>query len=311
MADTHPPPAASPPQLQTLFANTPLAEQASRWDHLYQSSHTPWDRAGPSLALADVLTQRRDLVPPVDSSDTSRRPTALVPGCGPGHDVLLLSSFGYDVWGLDISLGAFALAQQNQLAAERDGRYAPGDGIAKPGRIQWLTADFFDNAWSEGIGTCGEGTFDLVFDYTVMAPWSLCLGLSSRSRPRFACSTTNPLCQFLCALPVAARPQWAKRMSSLVRPRGRLICLEYPSNKPLLEPGPPWPLRPEVYEELLAAPGQAPSYHADGSIVCSVNTKPCDGALHRLGIIKPERTHPAGTAPNGYVIDFISVWAPS
>ncbi|PHH66957.1 hypothetical protein CDD81_5309 [Ophiocordyceps australis] len=282
MADTHVAPASSP-QLSSLFANTPLAEQASRWDALYQRSHTPWDRAGPSLALADVLTQRRDLVPPVDSPhDAPHRPTALVPGCGPGHDVLLLSSFGYDVWGLDISPGAFALAQQNRLEAERHGRYAPVHGVAQAGRIHWLTADFFDEAWSRGIGTGGDGRFDLVFDYT-----------------------------FLCALPIAARPQWAKRMSSLVRPRGRLICLEFPSSKPLLEPGPPWPMRPEVYEALLAAPGQDAVYDADGSIVCSVNAKPSHGALHRLGIIKPERTHPAGTAPDGSVIDFISIWAPS
>mgnify|MGYP005988700959 CR=1 FL=1 len=115
--------------------------------------------------------------------------------------------------------------------------------------------------------------------------------------------------QFLCALPPDARPKWAKRMSSLLAPKGRLVCLEFPSGKPLTDKGPPWGLNPEVYEALLAHPGEEISYNDDGTVVDPPSPKPQDGALHRLSLIKPARTHPAGTREDGTVADFISVWS--
>ena len=115
--------------------------------------------------------------------------------------------------------------------------------------------------------------------------------------------------QFLCALPVDARPRWAARMAQLVSPDGRLVCLEFPSGKPPSMPGPPWGLSPEIYEALLAAPGEDISYDADGAVVSTPSPKPSGRALHRLCLVKPLRTHKAGTAEDGTVSDFISVWS--
>lgn len=97
-------------------------------------------------------------------------------------------------------------------------------------------------------------------------------------------------------------------MSQLLHPSGRLICLEFPSGKPLSERGPPWGLCPEIYEALLSAPGEDVSYNEDGSLVEKTAAKPDANALHRLCIIKPTRTHRAGTSEDGTVNDFISVW---
>ncbi|PNY23664.1 thiol methyltransferase 2 [Tolypocladium capitatum] len=273
-------------RLRQTFSAVPLASHGARWAALYRDAFTPWDRAGPSLALADLLAQRTDLVPPAQDRDAGGNPvggaprrTALVPGCGRGHDVLLLSSFGYDVWGLDYSADALRMADENRREADVQGLYEPAGEHLEKGDVEWLAGDFFDEGWSAGIGTDGLGKFDLIFDYT-----------------------------FLCALPPEARPRWAKRVASLVHPKGRLVCLEFPSGKPLSEPGPPWGLSPEVYEALLTAPGEDIAYDADGNVMGTASPQPRDDALHRLSIIKPTRTHPAGTAEDGTVLDFISVW---
>lgn len=100
-------------------------------------------------------------------------------------------------------------------------------------------------------------------------------------------------------------------MASLLGPKSRLVCLEFPSGKPLSEPGPPWGVNPEVYEALLAAPGEPIHYGSsgDGSVVSIPSPKPRGDSIHRLSLIKPPRTHTAGTAEDGSVRDFISVWS--
>lgn len=99
-------------------------------------------------------------------------------------------------------------------------------------------------------------------------------------------------------------------MTQLVHPSGHLICLEFPSGKPLSDGGPPWGLTPEVYEALLGAPGSPVTYGPDGGVVEAMPAKPDPNAMHRLSIIKPARTHKAGMDEDGTVRDFISVWAP-
>jgi hypothetical protein len=269
-------------RLQDTFRDAPFSTHAARWNDCYVDSFHPWDRAGPSLALADLVRQRPDLVPPTqdrDAAGAAPRLTALVPGCGRGHDVLLLSALGYDVWGLDASPVALDMARENQQASADDARYAPSEDTER-GDIAWAAGDFFADDWASGAGAAGSGKFDLVFDYT-----------------------------FLCALPTDMRPQWAKRMAELLTPKGRLICLEFPSGKALSEGGPPWGLWPETYEALLAAPGDPISYNGDGTVVDTPSPKPRDDALHRLSLIKPTRTHQAGTNDDGSVRDFISVWS--
>lgn len=99
-------------------------------------------------------------------------------------------------------------------------------------------------------------------------------------------------------------------MSELVgaAPDGRLVCLEHPSGKPLAAGGPPWGVTPEVYEALLTTPGEPVAYDERGAVVEKQPAKPHPNALHRLSIIKPERTHAAGTNADGSIADFISVW---
>ncbi|RCI09309.1 hypothetical protein L249_1557 [Ophiocordyceps polyrhachis-furcata BCC 54312] len=233
---------------------------------------------GPSLALADLLADRTDLIPraPIPSP---RRATALVAGCGRGYDALLLASFGYDVWAVD--------DDGDRIEKERARLLARGRRLCPPvredvgcGSVTWLVADFLADDWSRGLGSDdGPGRFDLIYDYTL-----------------------------LCALSPPDRPRWAKRLAQLIVPDGRLVCLEFPSSKPMSEPGPPWGVKPELYEVLLSAPGEAPVYRSDGTVAVDPMAQPRHDALHRLAIIKPSRTHGAGTAPDGSVTDFISVW---
>ncbi|KFG88151.1 putative thiol methyltransferase 1 [Metarhizium anisopliae] len=274
---------ADPPgRLSQSFQNLAFSAHGDQWSLMYKDGFHPWDRDGPSDALEELLLTRNDLVPRAQHQVLQGnlvRQTALVPGCGRGHDVLLLSKFGYDVVGLDVSPDALRMAEENRQKTEGTGRYEPQQGVEK-GDIKWISGDFFSEGVLDGFGTDGSGKFDLIYDYT-----------------------------FLCALPPEARPKWAKRMSQLLRPSGRLVCLEFPSGKPLSERGPPWGVRPEMYEALLGAPGEEISYNADGSLVETTAAKPDANALHRSGLIRPAKTHPAGTNKDGTVSDFISVWS--
>ncbi|TQN70354.1 Thiocyanate methyltransferase 1 [Colletotrichum shisoi] len=287
-------------KLSTTFADTPLSDHGPKWSAFWEEKYTPWDRGGPSLALLDTLTTRPDLVPPTPSpaeqeQSSRERPTALVPGCGKGHDALLLANLGYDVLALDFSPAAIAEAKENEKAiAAKLGAAteAPGEELevyairhpsgADPGRVTWLSGDFFSGSWLEEWNR--GRAFDLIFDYT-----------------------------FLCALPPAARSSWATRMAALLSPRGRLVCLEFPSGKPLSQPGPPWGLTPEIYLALLSRPGEPLEFSSstqagDAADVVVVPPFREDG-LRRLELVKPTRTHRAGMNEDGTVRDWIHVWS--
>jgi len=146
------------------FRDVSPSRHAAGWDHLWDASVTPWDRGRPSEALRDLLAERPDLVPPI--SDGNKK-TALVPGCGRGHDVLLLSSFGYDVVGLDLSAAAIKAARENEKKGLGEGEEDGGQRKrGATGSVRWVVGDFFEDGWREA-STAG---FDLVFDYTVRAP---------------------------------------------------------------------------------------------------------------------------------------------
>jgi methyl halide transferase len=175
----------APGKLQETFRDVGFAKHGSKWHGLWEESYTPWDRGGPSLALYDLLVGRKDLVPPAQifgssgsfTSPTSpsspgspsspnrlpRKKNALVPGCGRGHDVLLLSAMGYDVYGLDYSETAIKQARKVERDAENELSYSPREGMEK-GRVTWLTGDFFQDDF---LKKAGLGQFDLIFDYTV------------------------------------------------------------------------------------------------------------------------------------------------
>lgn len=94
-------------------------------------------------------------------------------------------------------------------------------------------------------------------------------------------------------------------MASLLAPAGRLVCLEFPSGKPLSLPGPPWGLTSDVYLALLARPGDALEFSSQDAVVVPPRR---DDGLERLALVKPARTHRAGMNEDGTVRDWIHVW---
>jgi methyl halide transferase len=136
-------------------------EHGQKWDDLWKDGFLPWDKGFPNPALVDLLTERQDLFP---SPTKLGRRKALVPGCGKGYDVLLLSSFGYDAYGLEISSNALEEARKVEKKMSGEGVYETREGVEK-GKITWLAGDFFADNFLKDVE--GEGTFDLIYDYTV------------------------------------------------------------------------------------------------------------------------------------------------
>lgn len=211
---------AAAPTMSEQFANRPLAEHGSRWNACWERGQTGWDRGRHSEALLEVLT--RGVPNPDDDDDghwtaeklfpghpataatstattTLRRMRALVPGCGRGYDVLLLSSLGYDVVGVDLSPVGVERARQHAEERARDGSYPiklelgpdrqkqqQGQGqVQEPGTFRFVEGDFFKDDWLEqvardnnnnnnddqvGGGGSPDAKFDLIFDYTVSWP---------------------------------------------------------------------------------------------------------------------------------------------
>jgi len=140
------------------------AEHGIKWDELWQQGFVPWDKGFPNPTLVDLVSERQDLFSPAPKS---RRPKALVPGCGKGYDVLLLAAFGYDAYGLEISSNALKEAKKVEGEMSGKGVYemrVPG------GRVNWLAGDFFTDDFLKNVE--GDRKFDLVYDYTVRVPRS-------------------------------------------------------------------------------------------------------------------------------------------
>lgn len=262
--------AEEPPiTLSAHFKDQPVEAHTERWHSLWEDyNYTPWDRGGPSLALADLLEARPDLFGA--QGQTPRK--ALIPGCGRGHDVLLLASLGYEAYGLEFSSTALAEARKN--AAKHDAADAKQERPA--GRYHWVSGDFFKDSWTREAGV---QQFDLIFDYT-----------------------------FFSALSPPQRPLWARRMTELLAPGGRLVCLEFPRSKPSSEPGPPWATPSHAYVAYLGRPGREPATDEHGSVLeDEVAEQPEKGGLRRIVYEAPARTHSAGVK-DGQTIDRISVW---
>lgn len=255
--------------LRQQFQDQPGDKHPERWDDLWKRSLTPWDRKGPSLALKDAVTQHLDS--PLREDGTRKR--AFVPGCGRGYDVLLLASLGYDTYGLDASETAIEAAKKNQAEEGESEAYAAHSIDVGKGTVKFMLNDFFKNDFY--ADTNGRGDFDLIFDYT-----------------------------FLCALPPELRSPWAKRMSELLAPTGRLVCLEWPLGKPPREGGPPHGLTSELYVRLFEKPGEEVEYDGEGVVAgASAETERSKSALVRVEHFQPERTHEAGKGK-----DYVSIW---
>jgi methyl halide transferase len=134
------------------------------WAKLWETAEfLPWDRGRPSPALIDTLENYREVIggPVFDG----KRKKALVPGCGRGVDVLLLSSYGYDAVGLEISPGAVTAC--NEFAAANEGNYPVKDEKVGKGSKRFVLGDFYTNDWKEEAGMGEDEPFDLIYDYTV------------------------------------------------------------------------------------------------------------------------------------------------
>ena len=150
-------------RLQSTFLAKSFSDHPSTWDSLWNQEYTPWDRGGPSLALNDLIAQHPEYFPHLAETGTKQhkeRPKALVPGCGRGHDVILLSHLGYDAYGLDFSERAIQEAKEREKEEQRE-----GDNNVAKGKVTWVAGDFFDEEFL--LKETGVDTFDLVFDYTV------------------------------------------------------------------------------------------------------------------------------------------------
>ena len=179
-----------------------ITDHAKRWSALWdKGDFLPWDRGMPNPALEDTLTDRSNLLGSpfiAHSSGSKQRKRALVPGCGKGYDVLLLASFGYDAFGLEVSETAVKRCNEEQKVNGH--RYPVKNAKFGAGKVSFTCGDFF--AKECGMQVEGDGKFNLIYDYTVrftpLATTKSCLtSCPSSSRPSHqACVRTGPFkCQ--------------------------------------------------------------------------------------------------------------------
>ena len=266
-------------KLRLYFAGLPNEHQTKGWDEMWQQRNTPWDRHQPNPALVDTLSNKAELLgPPFKEVDGKQvRKKALVPGCGRGYDVLLFSCHGYDAYGLDASPTAIDGAWKLFMEQAKEQHYPVKNVQNGRGDVKFVLADFFKDDFLYQIHAHGElqpRGFDIVYDYT-----------------------------FLCALPPSMRPQWSARMSELLSPTGRLICLEYPLTKDPKLGGPPHGLTHELYEQLFNKPGAEVNYNLSGHVCEERSGEKTDNALVRVDTWRPERTFETMKGK-----DMVSVW---
>ena len=282
-------------RLRETFSG-PVSEHPKQWSKLWDAGDfLPWDRKLPNPALEDTLADRKDLLGSCYRIAGDRK-RALVPGCGRGYDVLLLASFGYDAYGLEVSEKAVELCREEQKANGHN--YKVKDETAGAGKIKFIAGDFFGVDWVKETDGAMMVKFDLIYDYTVL-PFL-----------HYPIVKMLIISKFLCALPLKMRAAWSRRMSSLLSYSGLLIALEFPTTKPAEAGGPPFACPPQLYVELLSYPGQDVSYSDSGQVVESQSKELGDGSLKRVDHWQPARTHAIGRNEKGEVTDWVSVWTP-
>jgi SAM-dependent methyltransferase len=111
-------------------------DAANFWQGLYDTGETRWDLGGPAPPLAAYF------------ADQPAAGRAIVPGCGRGHDALMLVERGWQVTGVDFAASAVAAAR---TAASSRG----------------LAAEFVQLDWFTAADQPGwRGAFDLVVEHT-------------------------------------------------------------------------------------------------------------------------------------------------
>ena len=243
--DNPPPSMDEREKLRQYFLTLPPDQQTDGWNVMWEQQITPWDNSQPNPALIEALEQKPYLTQSPFTEDKKTRKKVLVPGCGGGYDVHLFASYGFDAYGLDASEIAIQKAEQHSREQSQEQKYKLQNPQHGRGAARFLRADFFKDDFlaethAEGEHE-GEKKFDVIYDYT-----------------------------FLCALPPPMRPRWAKRMSELLKPGGRLVCTEFPLSKKPQAGGPPHGL---TVSRLPCLPFRLPDEVADRgrSIRCMSN----------------------------------------
>lgn len=166
MSDQALPPSALRDHMARYAGETYVEGWAKLWNNKKEDETLPWDRGCHSIALEELLMKWKQSGEGVFAQKTQakQRRRALVPGCGTGYDVLLLASFGFDVYGLDYSQNAVEYAKG--YAAENAKKYPVKDAELGRGKVVYVEGDYFKDDWLEGLGL-PENSFDLIYDYTV------------------------------------------------------------------------------------------------------------------------------------------------
>jgi hypothetical protein len=99
-------------------------------------------------------------------------------------------------------------------------------------------------------------------------------------------------------------------MSQLLRPApdSHLVCVEFPTYKPLSTGGPPFGSPPEAYMAHLSHPGEQIRYDEQGPVLANDPDKSTENALSRIAHWQPKRTHEVGKDEDGNVRDFVAIW---
>lgn len=185
-------------------ANSCAKSRTEEWEELWRSGI-------PIGELFDKAKPYPELVHQIADNTLPSGGAALVPGCGRGYEIEVLSRCErYDsVTGIDISQTCV------QVATDFLTSITP----TLPSNFHVQCVDFFDDA-AELVG--GKDGFSFVFDSS-----------------------------FLCALPVEMRPRWGERMKQIISHRGCLVTVMAPMDKSLDEGGPPFGVSIDLYRELL------------------------------------------------------------
>jgi len=111
------------------------------WEQKWREGTTPWDTGQPALALVDWL-----------AAPTVSGGRAFVPGCGGGHDAVVLAKHGFTVTALDIAPTAVSKLQERGRAL----------GLGRE-QLNPVLGDVLDPATARDLGR-----FDLIWEYTML-----------------------------------------------------------------------------------------------------------------------------------------------
>ncbi len=112
-----------------------MVEPREYWEERYRRGATGWDTGAETPAFRSWFERHPEI-----------RGRAFVPGCGYGHDVLMLARLGFEVAAVDISTLALGRLRE---AAEAEGL-----------QVRTLNEDFFH------LPESFSGAFDLALEYT-------------------------------------------------------------------------------------------------------------------------------------------------